>query len=180
MLVAATPVGARLRQKNCCGGCELRCSRAFPFLLDISRGHTDIANKSWFKETCVPSLSLFPLFQTSLKEFYTSFHVSHVATLCRKYGKRAGNTDYKVYCLQCNLHREHGVVGEGDREREYGSDVSLRDLLKLWSPRSLFVFESPQKETPDAPSESRMKLKKGEGKKSSRCFPFSPLLPCAE
>lgn len=63
-------------------------------------------------------------------------------------------------------------------EREYGSDVSLGDLLKLWSPRSLFVFESPQKETPDAPSESRMKLKKGkEKKKTADAFPFLPSSP---
>lgn len=68
MLVAVTPEGVQLRQKNCCGGCELKCSRAFPFLLDISRGHTDIANKLWFKETCMPSLS----WSFVLREFYES------------------------------------------------------------------------------------------------------------
>ncbi len=39
-------------------------------------------------------------------------------------------------------------------ETEQGRDGSLRDLLKLWSPNSLFVFESSQKETPDAQSET--------------------------
>lgn len=45
-------------------------------------------------------------------------------------------------------------------ETEEGRHISLGDLPQLWSPRSLFVFESPQKETPDAPSESGIKLKK--------------------
>lgn len=48
--------------------------------------------------------------------------------------------------MECYLHTQHGGKGVIEEER----CGSLKDLLKLWS---------PQKETPDAQSENRMKLK---------------------
>lgn len=47
--------------------------------------------------------------------------------LPKKYVKKVRNTNYKIYCLHCNLLTEPGVVGEGDRDR-------IRQRRLTWRP----------------------------------------------